>query len=599
MEDPSRTPPAAVTRERLRELARSRFGIQRFRAGQEQVISAVLAGRCVLAVMPTGAGKSLTYQLPALLLEGTTVVVSPLIALMQDQVEKLRDLGVEVARLDSTLTDREIRRTLRQIEGGDHKLAFVTPERLADPAFRTILAKARPRLFVVDEAHCVSQWGHDFRPAYLGLSGAVEELGGPPILALTATATPRVVTDIVRQLGMRDPEVVLTGFDRPNLFFEVLAASSETGRRKRLLQLLEKRKGACIVYCATVQQVEELTTLCRAAGLDAARYHGQLRAREREQVQRAFMYEGSPRIIVATNAFGLGIDKPDIRHVTHAQMPGAREAYFPAAGRAGRDGKPSRCTLLYLPEDKRVQAYFLGGRYPREEDVRKVAEAVFVHAACDPQPIAAVAARAEVPLRLARVVVSLLCDTGHAEELAGAEVRAKGPPPDADEYPRLAGRYEERRREDRSRLEAVVRYATSALCRTRLLLSYFGEDGAPTCGHCDSCARRELRAEADQQRVEEERRLAEEAVARANAARAAAGAAAAAGSRRPLRTFYAARRKKAPDPGKPPPLERGSRVRHPAFGEGEVLDVQDDKVTAFFPGRGERTVKLSFLERSS
>jgi len=586
-----------VDLDQLRAIARERFGIKRFRPGQAEVLEGVLRRRDVLAILPTGGGKSLTYQLPAIALRGTTVVVSPLIALMQDQVEKLRALGVEVAMVNSTLTERELRDALRTIGKGEHKLAYVTPERLADPAFRRILAQADPQLFVVDEAHCVSQWGHDFRPAYLGLSAAIEELGHPPVLALTATATDKVIGDIVRQLGMRDPQVLLAGFDRPNLHFEVVHTTTEHGRRKRLVEYVKRSRGAGIVYCATIQQVEEIARLLQESGVEADRYHGQMRAKERESVQRAFMQGPKPRVIVATNAFGLGVDKPDIRFVLHAQMPGSLEAYFQEAGRAGRDGRPSRCTLLYQPGDRRVQAYFLGGRYPRHEDVVKVGRALWEVAKATAEPLEAVAAAADVPVRTARVVISLLAELGLAEEEEGTRVRAVGDAPDDAELATMAQRYEERRAEDRARLDAVVRYATSTLCRTRILRAYFGEDAPPTCGHCDNCLRRSRKAEEDARRDEEQRRLSEEAEARAAAARAAAAAAAAEGRvvRRPMRTFRTVKRKEAPEG--PPPLGKGSRVRHPAWGEGEVLEVKDDRVTAFFPGHGECTVKLRFVER--
>jgi len=586
-----------VDLDQLRAIARERFGIKRFRPGQAEVLEGVLRRRDVLAILPTGGGKSLTYQLPAIALRGTTVVVSPLIALMQDQVEKLRALGVEVAMVNSTLTERELRDALRTIGKGEHKLAYVTPERLADPAFRRILAQADPQLFVVDEAHCVSQWGHDFRPAYLGLSAAIEELGHPPVLALTATATDKVIGDIVRQLGMRDPQVLLAGFDRPNLHFEVVHTTTEHGRRKRLVEYVKRSRGAGIVYCATIQQVEEIARLLQESGVEADRYHGQMRAKERESVQRAFMQGPKPRVIVATNAFGLGVDKPDIRFVLHAQMPGSLEAYFQEAGRAGRDGRLSRCTLLYQPGDRRVQAYFLGGRYPRHEDVVKVGRALWEVAKATAEPLEAVAAAADVPVRTARVVISLLAELGLAEEEEGTRVRAVGDAPDDAELATMAQRYEERRAEDRARLDAVVRYATSTLCRTRILRAYFGEDAPPTCGHCDNCLRRSRKAEEDARRDEEQRRLSEEAEARAAAARAAAAAAAAEGRvvRRPMRTFRTVKRKEAPEG--PPPLGKGSRVRHPAWGEGEVLEVKDDRVTAFFPGHGECTVKLRFVER--
>jgi len=590
-------PLTAVTLERLRVLARDRFGIRRFRPGQAEVIEGILAGHDVLAILPTGGGKSLTYQLPALALSGTTVVVSPLISLMQDQVEKLRAVGVDVAMVNSTLSEKELRGAVQTIGEGRHRLAYVTPERLADPAFRQVLAQARPQLFVVDEAHCVSQWGHDFRPAYLGLAAAVEELGHPPVLALTATATDKVIGDIVRQLGMREPQVLIAGFDRQNLFFEVIHTATEHGRRRRLVEYVKRSRGSGIVYCATIQHVEDIAQLLHESGVDVGRYHGQMRARERESVQRAFMTTGSPRVIVATNAFGLGVDKPDIRFVLHAQMPGSLEAYFQEAGRAGRDGRPSRCTLLYQAGDRRVQAYFLGGRYPRPEDVIRVDRALERRARAESQGIDSIAEAAELPVRTVRVVLSLLVELGLAAEEDGAKVRSCGATADDEELATAALRYEERRREDRARLDAVVRYATSTLCRTRILLAYFGEDAASTCGHCDSCLRRVRRAEEDA-RKEEERRLSEEAEARVAAARAAAAAAAAESAhlRRPLRTFRPSR-KKPEVKASQRTLAPGSRVTHPAFGEGEVLVVHDDRVTAFFPGRGERTVKLSFLER--
>jgi ATP-dependent DNA helicase RecQ len=588
-----------LTLERLRELARERFGIKRFRPGQEEVLSGVLEGKDVLAILPTGGGKSLTYQLPAIAMSGTTVVVSPLIALMQDQVEKLRSLGVHVARVDSTLSDRELKAEIQRLGEGQHEIAYVTPERLADPAFRRILKRAHPGLFVVDEAHCVSQWGHDFRPAYLGLSAALEELGRPPVLALTATATDKVIGDIVRQLGMIDPQVILAGFERPNLFFEVMQVSTEHGRRRRLLELLRRRRGATIVYCATIQHVEELTALFREQGIEADRYHGQMRSKEREEVQRAFMQSDGTRVIVATNAFGLGVDKPDIRNVIHAQMPGSLEAYFQEAGRAGRDGRPSRCTLLYLPDDRRVQAYFLGGRYPRKEDVIAVARSLFEHGKAEPVGLTRLAELADVPAKTARVVTTLLSELRLSVEGAGNNLSACGELPPDEVLAEAALCYEERRREDRARLESVVRYATSQLCRTRILLAYFGQQGEPTCAHCDNCVRRSHKAEEAVRKEEEQRRLAQEAESRAAAARAAAAAAAAEGRsvRRPLRVFRTTK-KKPEGPARPPPLARGARVRHPSFGEGEVLVVMDDKVTAFFPGRGERTVKLSFLERT-
>jgi ATP-dependent DNA helicase RecQ len=503
---------------------------------------------------------------------------------MQDQVDKLRAVGVRVVMFNSTLSEREQRQALEDIAAGGHELVYVTPERLEDPAFREVLRKARPQLFVVDEAHCISQWGHDFRPAYLALQAAVEAIGRPPVLALTATATDKVIGDIVRQLGMEDHELLLGGFERPNLVFSVIPVRTEHGRQRKIVEIAKGEAASGIVYCATVQQVEEITELLRQHGVDADRYHGQMRAKEREAVQRAFLTGPSPQVIVATNAFGLGVDKPDIRFVLHAQMPGSLEAYFQEAGRAGRDGAPARCVLLYHQGDRRVQAYFLGGRYPKEDELLQVVGAL----GAGPQELGPLAATLGISSRALRVMLSQLLDAGLLEE-EGRTVRlAGGVPPTAEAIAAVARRYEERRREDRARLDAMVRYCISTLCRSRILLAYFGEEALRDCGKCDNCVRRRRRLQDARKKVELDRLAREEELRvqreREEEARAK--------GRRP-RPFRAPPK---PAPRGRRPLGPGHRVRHPAFGEGEVLEVQDDRVTAFFPGKGEKTVKVRFLK---
>lgn len=542
--------------------ARAVFGIDAFRAGQEQVLRAVLAGKDVLAVMPTGAGKSLTYQLPSIVRGGLTVVVSPLIALMQDQAGKLDALGIPAVRLDSTVSEPQRARALREIARGKIRVAFVTPERLSDVAFRDALAKGKPILFAVDEAHCVSQWGHDFRPAYLGLAQAVHALGHPPVLALSATATPRVRADVLQKLGMRAPVIVSTGFDRPNLRLAVHKSSTEEGRRRRLVELLRAERGATVVYCATVQEVEALHERLVAEGLQVSKYHGQMRAREREAAQRGFMSRGDVPIIVATNAFGLGVDKADIRHVIHAQMPGSPEAYYQEAGRAGRDGLPARCTLLFRPEDRRVQAYFLGGRQVRTEDLDRLAAAL----AATPEGADAstLAETAGLPQKLARVACSLFVEDGLAIERPDGTIALADGPVAQGLLDALVLRCEARRAEDRLRLDAMLRYSTSQLCRVRMLLAWFGEgSGGEACGRCDVCARR-AKGLSDVPAPPALRKPAPLPRSRVGSVNAGG-------------------------------LSRGARVVHPAFGEGEVLAVDDDRVTAFFPGTGERTVKRTFL----
>jgi RecQ family ATP-dependent DNA helicase len=341
---------------KLKDLLRRRFRLQHLRPGQQEVIESVLAGRDTLAIMPTGAGKSLCYQLPALQMPGTTVVVSPLIALMKDQSDKLEERGVDAAAVNSTLTERERRETLQRIRRGEPEIVFTTPEQLLNPAFMEKL-KANPvDLFVVDEAHCISQWGHDFRPAYRELGAALKALGSPTLLALTATATHDVIEDIGRQLGRTRMRVLNVGVYRSNLYFEVLQTTNEAEKKQALLEVV-RSGGAGIVYCATVRAAKAVHAWLAQQGEEAQLYHGRLGARDRATRQDAFM-RGAARTMVATNAFGMGIDRQDIRYVVHYQLPGSVEAYYQEAGRAGRDGKDARCTLLYDHADRRVQLYF-------------------------------------------------------------------------------------------------------------------------------------------------------------------------------------------------------------------------------------------------
>ena len=607
---------AASIDARMLELGKRRFGINAFRPGQALAIRNVLAGIDTLAIMPTGAGKSLCYQLPALELDGVTLVVSPLIALMKDQYDKLAELGIEVLRLDSTLSPRDEHAALTRLSENRPCIAYVTPERLGEPRFRERLAAVRVALFVVDEAHCISQWGHDFRPAYLGLGEAVRALGRPPVLALTATAPPKVKDDILAQLQLSpdDASVIDIGLNRPNLRYHVIKALSERKKQALLLRLIEKQAGCGIIYAATVKTVDALADFLWSQGVECGRYHGRMRAKDRERVQSAFMEDSEPRLMVATNAFGLGGDKQDLRFVIHYNFPGSLESYYQEAGRAGRDGVPADCVLLYQPEDKRIQSFFLGGRYPTPEQTRAVAEAL-VHVTqgrtaapvqvpgtgddIDSDVFVAVkdiAERADAPAKKARVVLSFLKEVGFAAEAPGARFAPLATePPSIDDLARAASRYEQKRAQDRARLAAMLRYSQSHLCRTRLLVTYFGYTDHPACGTCDNCVRAARTAPPSARELETvaatlaARRSGDPATRKAlleEALRRNRGA----GRGRALKI----ERVKRPVFG---PLEKGDLVRHATWGEGEVVRVVGDSVYTFFPVHGEKLLKTSFLEK--
>jgi ATP-dependent DNA helicase RecQ len=467
------------------------FRVSALRPGQEEIITAVMAGRDTVGVLPTGAGKSLCYQLPAILLPGLTVVASPLISLMKDQTEKLQDLGLAAAQLNSTVTAGEARDAMEGVTTGQAEFVLTTPERLGDPDFLKTLSAKKIDLFVVDEAHCISQWGHDFRPAFLGLGDVARQLGRPPILALTATAPPHVVADIVDRLGLRDAAVVNAGVYRPNLRYEVVPAKGDADKQAQLARLLDGLDGSGIVYCATVRHVEDVSRFLHAAGVEVERYHGRLAARERRENQERFM-RGGLRVMVATNAFGMGIDKPDIRWVVHYDMPGSLDAYYQESGRAGRDTAPARCILLFDRADRRTHAFFMAGRYPRFQHIAAVHSALdTLHAADGPVALADLQATArDVSKNKIRVVLSLLKDMGVVREARGSQFHLARGGVGEQALEQMAKRYEERQQKEVERLEQMVIYAQTALCRWKVLLEYFAEKPLQEqCGHCDGCQR--------------------------------------------------------------------------------------------------------------
>ncbi len=506
-------------------------------------MESVLAGRDTLVVMPTGAGKSAVYQVPALLLDGPTVVVSPLIALQRDQVESLT--GRKAVAANSSLGKGAQEEAFERLAAGDVEFLFLAPEQLAKPEVLQALADARPALVVVDEAHCVSSWGHDFRPDYLRLGALIDQLGHPPVLALTATASPPVRDEVVEKLHLRDAVQVVHGFDRPNLHLAVEHHRDDDERREAVVLRAMGEAKPGIVYTATRKSAERYAEALADLGIDAGAYHAGLKASVREDVQTRFT-AGELDVVVATTAFGMGIDKADVRFVLHAEVADSLDSYYQEVGRAGRDGEPAEAVLFYREADLGLRSFFASGGVD-DTQLRKVTT-LLQHA---DEPVSPTELADEVDVSPTRLVglVNLLEEAGAVEVTPSGELAAT----DSEESPRVlaeraAAVAESHRKVDQSRVAMMRGYAETQGCRRQYLLAYFGEQRDEACGHCDTCESGSAEAQPD-----------------------------------------------AADS----PYDLQSKVAHEQWGEGVVMRYEGDRIVVLFEEVGYRTLSLEAVAARS
>jgi ATP-dependent DNA helicase RecQ len=478
--------------QRIHHIAREKLHYDELRPGQEEAIQSVIKGQDTLVIMPTGSGKSAIYQIAALLLPGPTVIVSPLIALQRDQVEAIQEREVaEAAVVNSTLRESQRREAFEELEEGDLEFLFLAPEQFNNEETLARLQAARPSLFVVDEAHCISEWGHDFRPDYLKLGAIIEALGRPTILALTATASPPVRDEIIQRLGLHEPHTVAHGFDRPNIWLGVERFGSEGAKRgvllDRITAAVSDGEKPGIVYAATRHATEEIAGELTECRVRAAFYHAGMKAADRERVQTQFMADEMD-VIVATTAFGMGVDKPNVRFVFHHDISDSVDSYYQEIGRAGRDGATARAILFYDPRDLNLRRFFGASGQLDAEQVERVAVALQEHEEpIDPQELSE-----EAELSKSKLTTALhrLEEIGVVATTPQGEVVATDEDMEPVKTAEVAAQAQHQRQQfQRSRIEMMQGYAETHDCRRRYILSYFGEAFDAPCGCCDNCDR--------------------------------------------------------------------------------------------------------------